>query len=64
MTLDGVFSPLKVESPLWDANKIYVKHCSSDYYLGRLGGPDNVDLLWPESVHWRFRGQNAVQAVI
>ena len=32
--MGGIFSPRPEESPMWDANKAIMHHCSSDYFLG------------------------------
>jgi hypothetical protein len=45
---------------MWDANKAYLHHCSSDYFMGGLGGPDKAE----KKYGFYFRGQNAVNAMI
>jgi len=38
MKLEGIFSSKKKESPLYNANKAYLRYCSSDFYAGNVGG--------------------------
>ena len=42
----GIVSPDPNVSPLWDANKVVLHHCSSDYFMGALGGPDKAEKKW------------------
>ena len=39
---DGVLSPNKNESALWDANKAVLIYCSSDYFIGQYGGKNST----------------------
>jgi hypothetical protein len=45
---------------MWNANKAYLAYCSSDAYMGELGGKDKADKLWG----FHFRGQAIVRAMI
>lgn len=58
----GILSHNSSESPLWDANKALLDYCSSDYYMGGLGDEHNATTKF--TMHWKFRGQNAVNAMI
>ena len=50
--VDGVFSPVRDESPMWNANKAYLFYCSSDLYMGRKDDP----ILNESGFSWKFRG--------
>ena len=57
--LGGIYSTNKDESPLWDANKVFLYYCSSDSYTGLYGGEKEAKDLWG----WKFRGQAIVKAL-
>lgn len=59
--ISGILSPDKDESPMWDANKVLLHHCSSDFFMGGLGGPDKAETY---KNGWYYRGQNAVNAMM
>lgn len=60
MKYDGVFSEDKNVSPLYDANKAYLRYCSSDGHMGDVGGDDAAATF--EGRY--FRGQRIVRAMI
>jgi hypothetical protein len=60
MEYNGVFSEDKNISPLYDANKAFLRYCSSDGHMGDVGGDDAAATF--EGRH--FRGQRIVRAMI
>ena len=60
MEYNGVFSEDKNISPLYDANKAFLRYCSSDGHMGDGGGDDAAATC--EGRH--FRGQRIVRAMI
>jgi len=53
LQLDGIFSTDPSQSPLFDANHVFIKYCSSDAWIGET-------TLWG----WNFNGQAIVKAAI
>jgi len=45
---------------MWDANKVFLHHCTSDYHTGAVGGPDHA----AKKFGMYFRGQSVVTATI
>ena len=52
LEIEGLFSENSFESPLFDANKAFLKYCSSDIYLGDVGGDKMGVTKWGK----HFRG--------
>lgn len=56
----GIFSRDENQSPLHDANKVYLPYCSSDGHMGMVGSEDKAEKLWG----LYFRGADIVQSMM
>ena len=56
LSISGIFASDEKYSTLYDANKAYLKYCTSDGHMGDIDNPDGSE--------YRFRGQRTVNAMI
>jgi len=57
MSQPGIFSTVESESSFWNVNKVYMKYCSSDLWMGDVAASN-------ATFGYAFRGRRIVHAVI
>lgn len=54
---DGILSAYPAHDPLWGANKVYIRYCTSDGHMGDREASNGT-------FGWHFRGRRVIAAAI